>query len=254
MIPVTFQLEGNLQALSRAMEHYAKARRMTAEQVLTKRGQELGLKLYRQFEDLAPGPKQVWQEAEARGYRTPARNISRAAWERADAYMGGAKAIIGSVTDGLLRSVRIGKRGKRVYGGRHGRGGRAATYSEARQFRREGEGWLNRQAVATFYELSLRAAARKFLASSWLAFRWVRRARGERVLVHTNAKGQVLGRWTMQGTDDQQQLTLSSHVPGVDQFPETVNAAIAADVQDIADYFALKHRDSLAESIRASVL
>lgn len=174
--------------LQEALATYMQFTRRTPAEAMDRKGHDLRQALRRRFKAVEPPRGKIVADARARGYRLRRRRfswVSPYALRLADKTLGGNKAVYGRVENsigvaGVLRTVRIGKRGQRITGGRHGRGGRAATISEAEQFKMAGEKPLNRQALAAYFETMLRERGRGYLSSGFLMLRRQRGTASER--------------------------------------------------------------------------
>jgi len=252
----TGTVNSQLPALLAALKEYgtARASKLTMAQALTKKGNDLRWALYRRFRALMPAGKKILEDARARGWRMS--DISPVAAMRAARLMSGKKSIMGTVTDvggtQILRSVRIGKRGGRIYGGRRGTGGTAASAREARPHAQAGEVVMNRRAVETFFEVQARQKGRGFLSLPWLAHR-----RGKSTPKNPegwsdllpNRAGTPLGRAQFQSTADGAKMTLTSFVEASRKYPAAIALAMADVTGDIAQYFAKRKRQDVVDRI-----
>lgn len=246
--------------LLRATQRYIALTLKEPADALAKKGRDLTYELVKQFsqvrnpKDLVGHRTRIMEKAKSLKWKLGP--ISRRAPELADTLMGGQKSVVGRVvTDGdriLIRTVRIGKRGKRITGGRKGRGGRAATLAEykAETFSKaSGEGILNRRAIIVAIAIMLRMRGSGSLAASWLFKRWRRGLQGSFHLENVNPKAMV----TLQGTADMKdgpepQLVITSKMPGVNKFPAAVAQALANVTFDTQEYLAKKFNEHAKEA------
>lgn len=178
------------QKLGAALTAYQQLSGRTPAEVVEKKGRDLRMALYRRFFAVQPPAGKIPADVRARGYRVGRKAlggfVSPFARSAAAKILGGNKTVYGRVVDGagsagLLRTIRVGARGKRITGGRIGRGGRAATASEAAQFRVAGEHRLTRRNLEVHFETVLRERGRGYLGSSFLALRRRRGTAAERM-------------------------------------------------------------------------
>lgn len=179
-------------ALASALSTYQTLAGKTPAEVIEKKGRDLRFALFRGFSRIQPPAGRITEAARARGWRVGRRNlggfVSPYARKGAAKIMGGEKVVYGRVLTGdnapaagLLRTIRVGRRGKRISGGRRGTGGRAATAAEAAAFRVAGEVRLTRRNVEVQVELSLRERGRGYLGSSFLLLRRQKGTASERM-------------------------------------------------------------------------
>lgn len=264
---------GRLQA---ALEYYALVRRQNATKVLARAGQNLSIQLYKGFAAETEREGEITFSAWLRRWRVGGRRgeagstapgISATAAKRASARMGGYSSILAMVSVDSnrirLRGVRVGKRGRRITGGRRGLGG-VATAGTDTELRRAGDVRLNFRAVATIEELNLRESGRRFLAVSFLHRRWRKLSQGaqaeqgvHRVLEATNPRSRlgVLGRVKLEtgGPRGDGSLALSSHVPGVAAVGRRLGLftrAIEAVTDDMAGFAMKQESDQLVGALR----
>jgi len=180
--------QAETEKLQQAIATYMQFTRRTSAEVMDAKGNDLRQALRRRFKAIEPARGKIPADARARGYRMRRRrfgSVSPYAERLAEKTLGGNKQVYGSVTQGagaagILRTVRIGQRGQRITGGRHGRGGRAATMAEAMQFKNAGEKPLNKPALAAYFETMLRERGRGYLSSGFLLLRRQRGTASER--------------------------------------------------------------------------
>ena len=227
--------------------------------------------LVRLFLREAPAQQSITAAARIRGFRLGRREfggkLSPTAIDRALTRMGGFRSILATVsTDGdgriTLRGVRVGKRGKRILGGRKGRGGYAVP-GVAESARQAGDVRLNLRAVATVEEINLREAGRRFLAVGWMFKRWRKLSLADakasnytafRRIENVNPRSRVnlLGDAEMRGDEQKGNVTLriSSYVPGAHSVGDSrgvYSRALAAMSRDLDTYLARKLVEAQAE-------
>jgi hypothetical protein len=286
-----------LERLSRGLASYQIVSGRTATQILVQKGGQLlygnrnpkfGATFYglvQLFLDQAPPDDAIRLAARARGFRMGRRNyttsgvgagISPTALKRAQALMGGYKAIIVNVNpyNGAAGVVRIGVRGKRVHF-RHGRLSYALS-GEGYGPLQEDDKRVNLRAVATIMEIILRTSGRHFLGSSYVHKRWRAFAKPGYVpagtpglasgpgvpsrqfgetdwrLVNNNPRSFVTPLGDAQLTADADkgnaQLRITSNVPGVQAIGQTrglFSKAIAGVTQDLEAYLARKEKEAV---------
>lgn len=261
MLTVSFELE----RVNNALTDYIRVGRKLPEDAVRRQSIEFAYQVSQQFFALAPERGVASGQAKslnfALGRRGAGGQLTPAARRLAERYMGGQKSIMGRVLSpsggegfsagsqgaagtALLRSVRIGKKGKRIYGGREGRGGRAATRSEALKFRSEGEVWLNRRAVETYFSIMLRERGRGSLGASWLKAWRAMKAHGiERGFVGGEAgETKWTADWALSALTNGVQWRLTNTMPGIGKFPEAVAGALAATTDNMREYIERKGR------------
>lgn len=268
---------GGLERLSEGLAEYKRVSGKSAAQVLVLKGGQLlfGNRnpkfgatfsgLVRLFMDQAPRPGVITAAAKARGFRFG--RISEEAEKRAAFWMGGFKSILAHPSEFggriSLGAIRVGKTGRRIVGGRKGRGG-AGVSGDVFGPLQSGEVRLNRHAVATLMEINVREGGRGYLGSSWLFKRWRRLAKADprredglfRTLENMNPRSRVspLGDAALTGDIDAGNCTLriTSHVPGVEEIGTgrgIFTRAIALVTADLETYLARKQGEMLAELI-----
>jgi hypothetical protein len=250
-----------LQRLVASLQRYVALTLKEPADALAKKGRDLDYELQKEFSKVRNPQDVVGHRTRilnrAQSLKGHLRNISRRAFELADTLMGGQKSVVGKVVaEGdriLIRTVRVGKRGKRITGGRNGRGGRAATLAEykAETFSKaSGEGILNRRAIIVAIGTMLRMRGSGSLAASWLFKRWRRGLRGTWRLENVNPKATVTlqGTAQMTGDADGAELTITSKMPGVDKFPAAVAQALATVTADTRKYLRDRYNDHAREA------
>lgn len=188
--PVSAKVESV--ALENAIAAYQAFTKRTPAETMEAKGRDLRIALSRRFQALQPASGKIAGDARSRGWRVGRRvfggGISPYARSAAAKVMGGQKSVYGRVVtgdgapaSGLLRTIRVGRRGNRITGGRRGTGGRAATAAEALGFRVAGERRLTRRNVEVHMEVVLRERGRGFLGSSFLRLRKLRGTASDRM-------------------------------------------------------------------------
>lgn len=180
--------QAETEKLQQALATYMQFSRRTPAEAMDRKGHDLRQALRRRFKAIEPPRGKIVSDARARGHRLHRRRlggVSPYALRLADKTLGGNRQVYGRVVEGMgsagsLRTVRIGKRGQRITGGRYGRGGRAATMAEAQIFKADGEKPLNRPALAAYFETMLRERGRGYLSSGFLLLRRQRGTASER--------------------------------------------------------------------------
>lgn len=252
-----------IQRLSRNMAAYVEVSRKTLPEVLAKKAEDVAFQLYRQFSKVAPERGQSWAEGKARGWRMGNAQISPRAWELARSLAGSAKSVYGYVTGegsaARIHTMRVGKRGKRIIGGRRGTGGRAGTAADLASGLKliTGEHSIPVRALAIYFEHKLRESGRKSLAVSWLHKRnrinsSLKRSHGQSTrleIVNPKSEVKVLGWAQGGGSDDKFAVELASRLPGVSRFPHAVNSAIQATNADTEVYLRRKLGDAFMETL-----
>lgn len=248
---------------------------LTSQQVLVKKGRDLSFAAYAAYKSAVPAPGSILSRLKGLGWASGRKGpgsidgISETAYERARARMGGHKSVLAAVIEEAgritVRTVRIGKRGRRVIGGRRGIGGVVVA----------GRDWINRQsgdivlnfrAMQTIEEVNLREAGRRFLAVSFLYRRWLTQGAGplkQRNLVNLNPRSKIgygaLGSVSMEGepdNDETQALRISSFVPGAAQIGESRGLLARAlfDVRDDMEvYLRRKHEEALDAEVKKAM-
>jgi hypothetical protein len=262
---------GIRERLGATLAEYQIVSRRTNEEVLVNQGKFLASFLYQSFKRDTPVRGSILKKIKSLGWalgrRDPAgqiAGISDTAYYRAQRRMGGFKSILAGVIEEddkiVLRGVRIGKRGRRILGGRRGLGGLAVSGSDWIN-RKEGDVVLNQRAVQTIEEINLREAGRRFLAISFLYRRWLTQGRGEEkrtnlVNVQPRSSAPLLGEVNLNNGDRDQSLTLSSYVPGVAAIGESrgrFGQAMQTLVYSMREYLDRKQREALEAEIRKAV-
>lgn len=249
-------VEHSLDRLGLALRGYMQLSGKTPEETLSKKGRDFTFALSARFSDVrdpnnTPGHRtRIVNKAKSLEWALA--KVSPRAAELADELMGGKKSVVGRVTvDGdriTIRTARVGKRGRRITGGRKARGGSAASLAQYRAEgfdRLEGETVLNRRAVIVAIATMLRMRGSGSLAVSFLYRQWRKGARGSFTLEHVNPKAQV----KLQGTaafrgGEAPSLTITSKMPGVGKFPGAVDRAVDTIVEDIRNYIPSANRQS----------
>lgn len=286
---VTITPPDGLADLGTALRQYESVSGKTASAVLLQKGAQLLFGnqdarygatfegLVQLFQDQKPAPGAILAAAKARGFRLGRKEfggaLSPTAIDRALAWMGGFKSILANVTEDKerisFRGVRLGRRGKRILGGRKGTGGFAIAGVVDADQRQPGEKVLNLRAVATAMEINLRESGRRFLGSAWLFRRWQKLAASDprldygrgtewRTLVNQNPRSRLgtLGEVALDGggADGNAQIRITSFVPGtlaIGTSRNLFNRAIAGVRADIGAYLARKQRESLLDLLKS---
>lgn len=242
MIDIAAQAE--TEKLREALATYQQFTSRTPAEVMDRKGADLRSALRRRFKAIEPPRGKIPNDARARGWSVGRRKLgnrpSPYALQLADKTLGGNRVVWGRVTPGagavgLLRTVRIGQRGKRITGGRFGRGGRAATLAEAQLFRMDGEKPLNRGALSAFYEVMLRERGRGYLSAGFLMLRRQRGTASERAsgrpyrLVAVTARTAFPFRISedLRVTTDEAAFRISTNQEGIAQRRGIIDAAMA---------------------------
>lgn len=261
---------GNVrERLSAALGAYVQLSRRSIEETLIRQGRFAAIYLYKAFRRDTPARGSILARARASGWalgrndpKGQIAGISDTAYYRAQRRMGGFKSILANVIEEsdriILRGVRVGKRGKRIIGGRKGtRGFAVAGTNEA--LRRAGDVVLNRRAVQTIEEINLREAGRRFLAASFLYRRWLVQGKGEQKrtnLVNVQPRSSalpLLGEVNLVNAEKSQSLTLTSYVPGVSAIGEQrgrFGQAMLALTYSVEEYLAEKQKKLFEAEIR----
>lgn len=243
--PVRVKVES--EALANAIASYQIFCGRTPAEVVAKKGADLRGALYRRFFALQPPAGKIGADVRARGYRVGRRIlggfVSPAARRMAAKVMGGQRVVYGRVSEGagvagVLRTIRVGNRGKRITGGRRGDGGRAATPSEAQKFRLAGEKRLTRRNLEVHYETTYRERGRGYLGTSFLALRRRRGPAAERMAgipyrtVWNNRKGPTPYRITegVSTSPNMARFEIETNQDGISE-RDTVVAQAYADVR-----------------------
>lgn len=266
-------IPGNLpRRLGDALAQYQVVSGRTNAEVLTRQGRFFAIYLYSAFKRDVPAPGAILARAKADGWELGRRDpkgqiagISDTAYYRAQRRMGGFKSILANVLEEkgriVLQGVRVGKRGKRIIGGRRGLGGSAVAGTD-KLLRRDGDVVLNRRAVQTIEEINLRQSGRRFLAASFLYRRWLTQGRGEekrKNLVNVNPRSSALprlGQVNLVNDEKIQSITLTSYVPGVEQIGQQrgrFGQAMLRLVYSVEEYLARKQREALEAEVRRAV-
>lgn len=245
--------------LTRAIQRYVALSLKTPAEALAKKGRDLTFALVKQFSQVRT-PKELSGHRtrileKAKSLRWKLGPISKRASELADTLMGGQKSVVGRVVANgdsiLIRTVRIGKRGRRITGGRKARGGRAATLAEYRQegfTKADGEGVLNRRAIIVAIATMLRMRGSGSLAASWLFKRWRKGLQGAFTLENVNPKAtvQLQGIATMKDGESPE-LVITSKMPGVNKFPAAAAQALHDVTVDTQIYLTRKYNENARE-------
>jgi hypothetical protein len=257
--------------LSHTLNRYVEVSRKTPEEAMDRQGRELSIYLYQQFLPLVPPQGKIESTAFARGFRLGRRKfggkLSPESYRLADVALGGNKSVYGRVAHaeggtGMLRTIRVGTRGKRITGGRFGRGGEAATQEQARLMKTKGEHALNRQALATFYEISKRESGRRYLASSFLLFRKKRnpaalRMAGESYKIVRQSKSHTSFPWMksaeLSSNPDGSKFVLTASADGVEKYPGRIAAGIEATRANMQVYIDRQIAKALAKEAAKGV-
>lgn len=275
MIAVTAETKG-LEAYDKTLKEYLDTRGPRAAEALNQKARQLVLGnqdsrfgavwdgLFELFRREAPSEGEATNSARARDFAMGRRanafvktneGISMAAWKRAEARMGGHDSILAQVSDRgnriHLSGVRVGKRGRRIRGGRSGRGGEAVSGRDA-ALRRSGDKVLNRRAVAVVEEMAGRERGRGFAAIGWLFKTW-RRVRinarsSRRTLQSLNKSGKPIGQVEIQSSKDEASILISNSAPGagdLDRRSGIVARALSSQTKDMLDYLERKEREAL---------
>lgn len=206
----------NLYALNDIMPLYRKASYKTTQETMAKHGRELDLYVLLGYMDVVPSEERIMRDVRMAGWKLkvgkvakrlaasalkqPGGGMEGGLWGKWDKSSGNGNPIYGA-----LRTLRIGKRGNLITGGKHGKTGRAATLAEGRRFstmtigktrtgRKRGKQWkgkefgrgahtpvtfdgsplakkfgtVSRREVEIFKETMLRVKGRRSLAVSWM--------------------------------------------------------------------------------------
>lgn len=273
-----------LESLTTTLVHYKEVSGLTNRQVLIKQGRKLAIEHYKAFARDTPKQSSILENLRRREFRfggrkgTTSTGISERARDRASERMSGFKSILARVTyaDGgqiILRGVRIGKRGRRLLSKKRNAGQGAVAGDSSARFvqslraagpldKRPGDVVLNRRAVETIEESNLRRSGRGFLAASWLYRRWLAANQSTRkndILLNQNTRSGI--RFGLLGSvklrdgvnADEQTLTLSSFVPGIEAVGHSRNRfaqAIRGLRQDIRQYLVQKQVKALRSTRR----
>lgn len=267
-------IPGNLpQRLGQTLAAYQLVSRRTNEEVLVNQGKFLAIFLYKAFIRDVPPKAGILATAKVRGWslgrsdpKSQIAGISDTAYYRAQRRMGGFKSILATVVEEtdriILRGVRVGKRGKRILGGRRGLGGSAVSGTDTSGVARGDAVVLNRRAVQTIEEINLRTAGRRFLAASFLYRRWLVQGEGDekrKTLINVQPRSSLLprlGEVNLVNGDTDQSLTLTSYVPGVNEIGTRrgrFGQAMLALVYSMEEYIARKQTAALEAEIQKAV-
>lgn len=262
-----------LSRLSDALAEYKQVSGKTNQQILVKQGGKLSYELYKSFRAVTPASGSILARAKAGGWRLGRTGgdadagISNTAYARARNRMGGFKSILAMVMEEngriLFRGVRVGKRGKRVLGGRRSLGGSAVAGTNQTIQRNPGDVVLNFRAVQTIEEINMRETGRRFLAIAWNYRRWFTAGQGAQkttTLVNLQPRSKLgygmLGSAQLAGdpaTGAPVSLTLSSNVPGTREVGNArglFSRAIDALTADIRTYLVAEQRKALLAAIK----
>lgn len=279
-----------LARLARALTAYQRVSGKLASAVLAQKGAQLVYGnsdprfgatfpgLVSLFQRQIQKPNRISIAARIRGFRLGRRNfgssqtgISATALQRATFWMGGHSSILAVPSQDqygrlILGALRVGKRGRRILGGRKGRGGAAVSGDFAGPLL-PGEKRLNLRAVATIMELHLREAGRRYLGASFLFTRWRKLARSDprwsdttwRYIAQVNprAKLQLQAEAELSGDTDSGNATLriTSFVPGAKEVGESRGIfarAIDAVAADTEAYLQRKLLEAAADTLSAA--
>jgi hypothetical protein len=267
-----------LERLNSGLQAYRRVSGKSAVQILVQKGAQLiygnvnpqfGATfpgLVQLFQQQSPKPGAITAAAVSRGFRVG--RISDEAIKRANFWMGGYKSILaapGSFDGRLfLGALRVGKRGRRVTGGRRGRGGFAVSGDFIGPVP-SGAKRMNFRAVVTMMEINVREAGRRFLSASWLFRQWRKLAQTDpqriepgtfRTLQNVNPRSRIspLGDAALSGDIEggNAELRISSLVPGVAEVGTSrglFTLAIDAVTADIESYLARKEAEKNAELV-----
>lgn len=271
-IALTVQVSpASILALNQTLDRYIELSRKTPAEALDRQGREMSIHLYQSFLGVTPKRGEIGASAEARGFAVGRRKfggkLSPESYRLAESIMFGQPVVWGRVERsvgafGLLRTVRVGKRGKRITGGRRATGGRAASFDEGKALKIEGEHPLNRQAVATFYELQKREAGRRYLASSFLLFRKrrntaERRRAGESYRIVRQSTARTSFPWRKEAqlveSPDGGRFELIAGAEGVTKYPRLVAAGIEATRKNMLVYIDRKTAEAIARAEKRKV-
>ncbi len=194
----------NLDELSRALTDYGEVTGKTAGQVVEKKGKQLTYELFDRFKEKAPARGQIFQEAEARGFRVKVRDSV--------------------LQDIFARNLGPNAPGERVRGG---------------ETRRR----LNFSAQAVKRELAVRESGRRFTAIGW-NFRGWRPVDGDTTQGHAqyfsrSKYGFEVGRVQLDIKADGASALLQNSAPGAKEADEKYNLvapAIEAITKDTVEY------------------
>lgn len=259
-------LQENLNSLNRTFEDYWKLTRKSREDALAKKGKDLSFELYKVFREIPPRAPRAKILGKARGLKYALGNISPKAKVLAARYMGGLPSIIGNefeIGDSAIdiRSARMGKRGKRIVGGRNGRGGRAASLAEYRSagFNKgfgsditSNEHVLNTRNIEVFFELMLRLRGSGSLAAAWLHKRLPRSGATDFHVENVNpeAEVQLQGMADFDTKGEASSFALTNRMPGIAKFPHLAARALEAVRQDMMVYIARKQQEAAQQAAR----
>lgn len=253
----------NADAVRENLVQYAALSGKTIADAVVKANNEIRWQCYFAFRNVAPERNFATKLAKQRNY---ALDISQKAKDLASVLMGGRAMVMGSVAKGegpygtdLIRTVRIGKKGKRITGGRKARGGRAAeSRDEALKFKMDHEHWLNRRAVQTFFEMMLRNRGRLSAAVSFMNKRYQKLSRVDQIstgdskkIVFSNPKAsvQLMGENEMTQREDEVEATIRYNFQsagGLQKHRNLIQPAIRAAAADMKDYIRRKLTEQLA--------
>lgn len=254
-------LDHSLQSLGAALTRYVEVRKKSPEESLVKKGRDLAI-------NLADGFRWAWgghvNQRRGIGQSVLDRNwaikrIPRKAVELARTYMSDHSQIVGSMVtspeSGVIdiRSARIGKSGKRITGGRRGRGGRAASLDEYYGVdfeEREGEHVLGKRQVQVYFAVMLRLRGVGWTAASWLPRAWKKNQPAVAfTLTNTNPKAEqtVLGQVRHTISADGALLVLNSKT-AAGKFPTILGAAVNKTTADITAYLLQREQQRLARA------
>lgn len=260
------EVKHNLPKLQAALREYQRLTGKSMGDILANEGKWFAIGLNQEFKRISPRPASILAQAQSRRFAmgrrgdriAPAvRGISAAAWRRADNLLEGAKSDTFKVSqnDGMLlvRRARFSsRRGNRLlrggrYGNRFSSSAIKASQIEREMLVRQRRDnpdlkLLNRRALATAIEISLRSRAAKggLMAVQWLP--QVYKSRKSAVvkrgpLVVRSTRQVPLGRVDFRnGVDGEvRQVALTAMVPGTEKqaqkhgIPERVEASRVAD-------------------------
>jgi hypothetical protein len=261
-------VQSNAAAFSKAIEDYAVVRGMVTQDALVKKGKDLMFRLFFGFMKVVPSEESVMSDVQKAGWRL---KVGRIAKKLAGSRASGNSSVWGEImrgprsmypASGIMRLLRIGKRGKPIYGGRRGDKGRAATADEGRALHRSDVHGsigrkMSRREVEMFTETVLRLRGRRSLAISWLHRRKMNMLANVRRLyiINTKAEEKLQGRAAYNELRGDKygpmiaRLTLASSMPGVEKWPGVISNALARAVSDIGVYLQRHHANSLRMAI-----
>lgn len=257
-------IKHNLGQLELALNEYIYRRhKITSTQALVRTFRDLMFNLYAEFRRVVPSEQTIAEDVNRAGWKLKVGPIAK---KLAASRMGDAPDIWGAVihggkathpVSGLLRMVRIGKKGGMIYGGRKGTGGRAATANEGalltarRQKDYPGYHAMGKRETSMWFEAMLRLRGRRSLAVSFLHKRF-NQILNVMVMAKTNVRAEVPHQGSLvlrQFNETHQTMRITSTQPGVGKFPGLVNRAIVASTVNIHNWFRKKHLEALADSL-----